>query len=147
MMSCYLLTLTVAHSQQSSVSDGDGEECYAILSENSSSTARIRAAAAAVAEEERSSFGVAGVQDSPPVSSLREEDSDPEINTRNCHTAQDIRVGAAAAKKRALFGSVTLQNLPPVSLLRLREEDPDLEINTRNYIVGLSGFQRALPQG
>ena len=32
-------------------------------------------------------FGIVGVQNQSPVSSLREEESKTEINTGNCHTA------------------------------------------------------------
>ena len=77
---------------------------------NSSRIAQRIRATAAVAEEKRSTlFGVVGFQNPPPVSlALREEDSDPESNTRNCRTAQCIRVAAVAEEKRASFGVISV---------------------------------------
>ena len=65
---------------QSSVSDDD-EELGGWIYNSSLTVQRIRAAAAA--ETTRASCGVVSVQNPPPVSSLREEDPDLEVNTRS----------------------------------------------------------------
>ena len=79
--------------------------------------------------------------------SCSQSDDDEELGDliyNSSRTAQRFRE-TAVTEERALFGVVDVQNPPPVS--SLREEDSDLEINTRNSIVGQSGFQQTLPQG
>ena len=89
-------------SQSSLVSDDD-EELDALIYNSSRTAQRIRSAAAA--EEKRASLsGIVGVQDPPLVSSLREEDSNPEIKTRNYIVGQsDFQQTQPQGKKRKIL--------------------------------------------
>ena len=76
----------IASTMMSCSQSDDDEELGDLIYKSSCTAQRIRASVSA--EEKRASFGIDGVQNPPPVFSLREEESDPESNTRNSNVGQ-----------------------------------------------------------